>query len=214
MVPSGRVRALFYYEVKDYEKECDALEEIFARFSAERIRSILDVGCGTGSHAIVLSERGYTVTAIDVSKAMVRKAAENANNAKVNLELFSQDVRKMRLEKKYDCAIMSEVFCHLRSQADLNDALSSLNQHLHAGGLFIFDFWNTEGVSKRARAFGEAYKLRYFTIPEVEQYLENNGFNLLAVYDWNADDKSELRVPKKRTFQILAVAKKNKRENG
>jgi cyclopropane fatty-acyl-phospholipid synthase-like methyltransferase len=209
MVPSKRVRALIYYEIKDYERECDALEEIFAKFSTEKIRSILDVGCGTGSHALILSNRDYRVTGIDISKVMVRKAEENAKKGKTKLEFFSQDMRKMRLNRKFNCAIMFEAFVHLLTQADLNDTLSSLNQHLDKGGLFIFDFWNTEGASNLARAFGEAHKIRYCTLAEVKQYLDNNGFSLLAVYDWNAEDKTELETPKKRTFQILAVAKKS-----
>lgn len=209
MAPSGRVRALFYSEVKDYERECDALEKIFAKFRKEKIRSILDVGCGTGHHAIILSNRNYIVTGIDMSKVMVRKAEENARMEKTNVEFFSQDVRKMRLERKFNCAIMSEVFPHLLTQADIDGALSSLNQHLDEEGLFIFDFWNTVGASKIARAFSEAYKIKYYTLSEIKQHLENNGFDLLAVYDWNAQDKAQLETPKKRTFQILAVAAKS-----
>ena len=55
MASSEGVCALIYYENKDYERECDALEMIFANFSTKKIKRILDVGCGTGSHALLLS---------------------------------------------------------------------------------------------------------------------------------------------------------------
>jgi SAM-dependent methyltransferase len=39
---------------------------------------ILDVGCGTGEIAIPLAERGYVVTAVDPSAAMIEKAAQKS----------------------------------------------------------------------------------------------------------------------------------------
>lgn len=209
MAPSTNARALIYYEIKDYERECGALEKIFAKFNVEKPKSILDVGCGTGSHALILSDRGYRVTGIDISKVMVRKAEETAEKRKIKAEFFIQDMRKIRLNKKFDCVIMFGVFGHFLTHEDLVNTLSGLKQHLVKGGLFIFDFWNAEGISKLARAFSEAHKIRCYTLAEVQKHLDDNGFNLLSAYDWNAEGKTELDMPVKKTFQILAVAKKS-----
>jgi len=37
---------------------------------------ILDVGCGTGHHVNILNHKGYNVTGVDVSPAMIKKAKE------------------------------------------------------------------------------------------------------------------------------------------
>ena len=50
------------YEDKDYEGECNFVEEILQRFSPHPVETILDGGCGTGNHVIPLAERGYRVT--------------------------------------------------------------------------------------------------------------------------------------------------------
>jgi SAM-dependent methyltransferase len=38
--------------------------------------ALVDVGCGTGSHAAALAELGWTVTGVDVSEDMLRRARE------------------------------------------------------------------------------------------------------------------------------------------
>ncbi len=43
---------------------------------------------------------------------------------------------------------------------------------------------------------------------ELRQYLDMNGFELVASYDWEAKGKAELGTPKKETFRILAVSRR------
>ena len=47
------------YSGKDYSAECDYVEECIRCFSVIPVGRILDVGCGTGSHAVILAKRGY-----------------------------------------------------------------------------------------------------------------------------------------------------------
>jgi len=68
------------YHDKDYEAECDLLEEVFRRYGQEPIKSILDLGCGTGNHAILLARRGYRVTGVDLSADMLAHAREGGWN--------------------------------------------------------------------------------------------------------------------------------------
>jgi ubiquinone/menaquinone biosynthesis C-methylase UbiE len=44
----------------------------------------LDVGCGTGELAVKLAERGFTLTATDVSEVALDKARKRAQDAKVS----------------------------------------------------------------------------------------------------------------------------------
>jgi len=75
-MPVKGARALIYYEIKDYEKECDVIERIFEDYYPKRARNILDLACGTDLHAMILAGRNYNVTGIDSSKIMIRKANE------------------------------------------------------------------------------------------------------------------------------------------
>ncbi len=68
------------YTDKDYEAECDLIEEVFRKYGNGRISTILDLGCGTGNHAIPLASRGYHVTGIDISEDMITHAQKKANS--------------------------------------------------------------------------------------------------------------------------------------
>ena len=67
--------------------------------------SILDVGCGTGRHSVELARRGFAVTGLDLSAAMLAKAAEAANNAGVHVEWVHADATSFSLPAKYDAAV-------------------------------------------------------------------------------------------------------------
>lgn len=67
--------------------------------------SILDVGCGTGRHAIELAKRGYAVTGLDLSSAMLARAADAARAEKVHVEWLRADATRFTLPKKFDAAV-------------------------------------------------------------------------------------------------------------
>lgn len=55
---------------------------------------ILDLGCGTGRHAVALAERGFTVTGVDLSRGMLDQAAGKAQKAGVGIDLVHEDARR------------------------------------------------------------------------------------------------------------------------
>ncbi|GAB4308467.1 MAG: hypothetical protein Kow0019_04980 [Methanobacteriaceae archaeon] len=67
---------------------------------------ILDIGCGTGRHAIELSRRGYDVTGVDLSESMLDKARENADKKGVDVNFKLADARDLQFEDKFNLVIM------------------------------------------------------------------------------------------------------------
>ncbi len=59
--------------------ECDFIEGELKR---NKTLKILDVGCGTGRHIIELTQRGYSVTGIDLSESQLKRAKEKAMSVK------------------------------------------------------------------------------------------------------------------------------------
>jgi SAM-dependent methyltransferase len=73
----------------------EQISSIFEREEAEHnppYGKALDVGCGSGSWAVKLAERGWQVTGVDFVPKAVRRARERAQEAGVVMRLLEGDV--------------------------------------------------------------------------------------------------------------------------
>lgn len=130
------------YQDKDYEKECDFSEEIFAKYGGD-IKSILDAGCGTGGHAIPLAKRGYNVVGFDTSGVMIARAKEKARSSNINIDFQVMDLGDFQFDGKFDaCICMFAVIDYITETKDILKALRNIRRHLKENALFVFDFWN------------------------------------------------------------------------
>lgn len=132
------------YHDKDYPAECDLIEHIFQTYGGSAVRSVLDLGCGTGNHAVALARRGYEVVGVDRSEVMVTharsKVARSVGNAMVAIQ--QGDIRDIVLQRHFDAAIMMfAVLSYQLENADVLAALRVARRHLSAGGLLVFDVW-------------------------------------------------------------------------
>lgn len=66
---------------------------------------ILDIGCGTGRHAIELAKRGYQITGVDISAGMLAEARKPAREANVDVIWVQADAVKYTSTEKFDAAI-------------------------------------------------------------------------------------------------------------
>ncbi len=67
--------------------------------------SFLDVGCGTGRHALELARRGYKVTGVDLSEGMLKVAREKAAEEGLEVEFIHADAKTFALDKAFDYAV-------------------------------------------------------------------------------------------------------------
>jgi len=129
------------YKDKNYIGEAEYVHGLLQRFGG-KTGSILELGCGTGKHAILLSEKGYTITGVDLSEEMLVMARDRATKAAAKIDFYYGDVRGVRLKKEYDAVIsLFHVMSYHVSNNDLDDAFSTAKVHLKKGGVFVFDFW-------------------------------------------------------------------------
>ena len=130
------------YAEKNYDAECEFLESVWKRYIDREVRSILDLGCGTGGHALPLAGKGYAVTGVDLSPAMLAIAGEKAQTNGIKVEWQTGDIRTIRLQRTFDAVIsMFAVIGYQTENQDVSDAFETARIHLEPGGLVIFDVW-------------------------------------------------------------------------
>jgi SAM-dependent methyltransferase len=125
------------YRDKDYASEAAYVHELIAKHRPGA-KTVLDLGCGTGRHAGLLAERGYSLTGVDLSEEMLAVARQ----AQPTGSFFQGDVRSVRLGRTFDVVLsLFHVMSYQTTNADLLAALSTMREHLAPGGLFVFDCW-------------------------------------------------------------------------
>jgi SAM-dependent methyltransferase len=137
--------ASFYdalYADKDYASECDFIESLWQTHAGLPVKSVLDLGCGSGGHAFILADRGYEVVGIDRSEEMLDLAGSKASARNLGVGFKQADIRNFDIGRSFDTAIgMFAVMSYLTANDDVINTLRCVEKHLKPGGLFIFDVW-------------------------------------------------------------------------
>ncbi len=105
---------------------------------------ILDVGCGTGRHAIELARRGYDVTGLDLSPSQLERAREKARAAGVKVRFLRRDARDFDFRGRFGLAIMLCEGAFPLMETDWMNfrILANCAKSLKRGGKFIFTTLN------------------------------------------------------------------------
>jgi len=132
----GRYYDLLYQD-KDYVAEAIYISHLIRRFSPSA-RTLLELGCGTCKHAVLLRNHNWEVTGVERSEAMIALA----NDRNRDLDIVGGDARTVRLQRKFDAvAALFHVFSYQVADQDVLAVLRTAAVHLDKDGLFLFDVW-------------------------------------------------------------------------
>lgn len=208
----GKYYDQIYSSFYDYKLECDNLEELFRKFCKKQPREILDIGCGTGSHAIELSKRGYNLSGIDISPGMVEQAKRKARDAKVEIDFQIQDMKSLDFPSKFDAAIcMFGGFGYLITEDDYNEFLTRLKGALKKDSPFLFEFWNIGGVKPGFKNWIKTRDSEGNTLIRLNGSDFNNKTNIISVsFDFYVLSETEIidsfkEVHRLRCFSIEEI---------
>jgi SAM-dependent methyltransferase len=100
------------------------------------IKSVLELGCGTGNLAKRIHDAGYDYIGIDLFDEMLTIAKSTAPKARFH----QADARNFKLDEKQDCVIITgRSISYLTSNIDLIDTFTCISNNLKIGGLLMFD---------------------------------------------------------------------------
>jgi SAM-dependent methyltransferase len=144
------------YSEKNYEKESSFVLNLLREHNP-KVKTLLDLGCGTAKHDGYLLNEGLEVWGVDHSKTMLGIASHNYPGNKVHF--IEGDVTKIRLEKKFDAVIsLFHVLSYQTTNLSMLDFFKTVESHLEENGVAVIDFWYGPGVlhlkpEKREKVF-------------------------------------------------------------
>lgn len=134
----------FQAKLFDYTMEIEIIDNVLKR---NFVKTVVDVGCGTGTHSIGLAKIGYECVGIDTSVEMLRKAREKAEGEFLNVKFMKADIRDTRSLReqhgKFDACIW--IRNTLSSIDDVKRALKTQYDLLKSKGVIIFDLLQANG---------------------------------------------------------------------
>jgi SAM-dependent methyltransferase len=131
------------YASKDYLTEVEMILGLSAQASGHLPRRVIDVGCGTGSHAMCLAKRGLTVVGIDLDCRAVEVAARKAAAFGGGAPTFScEDIGDVDASG-FDLAVsLFNVVSYIDRLDKLLEFMRAISDRLSQDGVLIFDCWN------------------------------------------------------------------------
>jgi SAM-dependent methyltransferase len=132
---------------------------------------VLDLCCGTGQLAKVLTEQGYRVTGLDGSVEMLCYARENAPAA----EFINKDARTFKLLPEYNAVFSTfDSLNHIMTLEELEQVFSNVFNCLVSGGIFIFDMTTKYHFEIRVRTFNQFTEKPGYLFTQRGDYDEKN----------------------------------------
>jgi len=127
----------------------------------------LDAGCGYGVYSLMLSQRGYSVVALDVSAGMLKKAKNSVEDGNVSFVRGSITHLPLR-EDLFDLTLCPDTLHHF-TDSFLDKALGEFRRTIRYGGVLITDMRN---------ALNPAVSLEYWMVNR--KWAEEGGLTLKA----------------------------------
>jgi SAM-dependent methyltransferase len=152
------------------------VQELMDRYRL-RVKSVLDLACGTGNVAMRLAQLGYDVWGVDISAPMIAEAKRKARQAGLNIHYEVQDAAQLELPTQFDLVLsLFDSLNYILSPENLQEAFRRVYAHLRSGGAVIFDV-NTE------------YALREGLFDQ-----DNLGSRRRLLYRWKSRYDEETRI--------------------
>jgi len=192
------------YKERDYSEATYFMSNLISRLQIDKNSSILDLACGRGRYSLYLSNIGYKVTGIDISKENISEAKKNQSH---KLNYFLHDMRQP-LNEKFDLILnLFTSFGYYQNDKNNISVIQSIKYNLNPEGKAVIDFLNIDYVLNNLVKYEEKFfdKTKFV----IKRYLENSLLvKDITVESNNNTYKFQEKVKAYRIVDFLKMFKK------
>jgi ubiquinone/menaquinone biosynthesis C-methylase UbiE len=146
--------AQYYDEIyasidKDYAAEVRKAHQLIQKYKKTKGKNLLDVACGTGLHASLLSKY-YQVEGLDLDAKMLVVAKKKHPK----IRFHQGDMTDFDLGRQFDMIVcLFSSIGYVRTKSRLQKAIKTMSGHLLRGGVLLIEPWFTPEQWHPGRAF-------------------------------------------------------------
>ncbi len=113
-----------------------------------RVKTVLDLTCGTGSQVLWLAKHGFQVVGSDFSPKLLKIAKSKARKERIPVKLIEGDMRNLYVGQ-FDAVItIASAVGHLTKNG-FEKAIQNIYRNLNKGGFYIFDIFNLSSMNDK-----------------------------------------------------------------
>lgn len=118
------------------------------------ISTVLDLACGTGRHSILLAEKGFSVTGVDLNENLLNIGIEKSKELGLKIDFLAGDLRNFSNINRFSLVInLFTSFGYFINDADNFNIFKIAYNHLNPNGYFVFDYFNSSFLIKNLNKY-------------------------------------------------------------
>lgn len=141
---SDQAKSYDAFNEENSKKTNQTIEKILKKY---KVKTVLDLTCGTGSQVFWLAKRGYEIMGSDINTNMLKAARARAKKEKCAVKFLQGDMRTIKVGN-FDAVIsIFNAIGHL-TKSDFEKAIRNIHANLKVGGIYVFDINNLSYLLK------------------------------------------------------------------
>jgi ubiquinone/menaquinone biosynthesis C-methylase UbiE len=135
------------YRHRDQKEANELVQLVIDNIDVSKVKNVLDMAAGSGRHAIIFAEKGFNVTAVDLSENLISVGKKNAESENVKIEFVHSDIRHFDPNIKYHLILnLFTSIGYFEKDEENYFILNKAYNLLENNGYFVLDYFNKRFV--------------------------------------------------------------------
>ena len=146
------------YKHRNEEDAKELVDLILRNIDIPQDGKVLDLACGPGRHSILFAQKGYKVSAVDLSKNLLKVALDSALKSNVEINFIEADLRNLCIKPKFELVVnLFTSFGYFDDDKENFKLFRRAFYFLNDNGYFVLDFFNKDYLEKNIVSGSEGY---------------------------------------------------------